>query len=115
MEWYYKNQHVDYKSLPPFRADCAGTQTTTMDFIYPKTNSKIYLTKNFNSEIQPVILKVAHSNREANLFWYVDNVYKGTTKTFHEMPISPNTGFHYLTVVDEFGNEIKRKIEVVKE
>jgi penicillin-binding protein 1C len=115
MEWYYKNQHVDYKSLPPFRVDCAGTQTTTMDFIYPKTNSKIYLTKNFNSEIQPVILKVAHSNREANLFWYVDNVYKGTTKTFHEMPISPNTGFHYLTVVDEFGNEIKRKIEVVKE
>jgi penicillin-binding protein 1C len=115
MEWYYKNQHVDYKSLPPFRADCAGTQTKSMDFIYPKTNSKIYLTKNFNSEIQPVILKVAHSNREANLFWYVDNVYKGTTKTFHEMPISPNTGFHYLTVVDEFGNEIKRKIEVVKD
>ncbi len=115
MEWYYKNQHVDYKSLPPFRADCAGTQTKSMDFIYPKTNSKIYLTKNFNSEIQPVILKVAHSNREANLFWYVDNVYKGTTKTFHEMPISPNTGFHYVTVVDEFGNEIKRKIEIVKD
>ena len=115
MEFYYKNGHVDYKSLPPFRPDCAGTQTTTMDFIYPKTNSKIYLTKNFNSEIQPVILKVAHSNREANLFWYVDNVYKGTTKTFHEMPISPNTGFHYLTVVDEFGNEIKRKIEVIKD
>ena len=115
MEWYYKNQHVDYKSLPPFRSDCEGTQTKSMDFIYPKTNSKIYLTKNFNSEIQPVILKVAHSNREASLFWYVDNVYKGTTKTFHEMPISPNTGFHYVTVVDEFGNEIKRKIEVVKE
>ncbi len=115
MEWYYKNQHVDYKSLPPFRGDCEGTQTITMDFIYPKTNSKIYLTKNFNSEIQPVILKVAHSNREASLFWYVDNVYKGKTKTFHEMPISPNTGFHYLTVVDEFGNEIRRKIEVVKD
>ncbi len=115
MEWYYKNQHIDYKSLPPFRDDCSGTQTKSMDFIYPKANSKIYLTKNFNSEIQPVILKVAHSNREVNLFWYVDNLYKGTTKTFHEMPISPNTGFHYLTVVDEFGNEIKRKIEVVKE
>ena len=115
MEWYYKNQHVDYKSLPPFRDDCSGTQTKSMDFIYPKSNAKIYLTKNFNSEIQPVILKVAHSNREANLFWYVDNVYKGMTKTFHEMPISPNTGFHYLTVVDEFGNEIKRKIEVIKE
>jgi penicillin-binding protein 1C len=116
MAWYYKNNHVDYLSLPPFRDDCLGAQTTaSMDFIYPKTNSKIYLTKNFNSQIQPVILKVAHSNREVKLFWYVDNVYKGETKTFHEMPISPSTGFHYITVVDEFGNEIKRKVEVVKE
>jgi len=115
MAWYYKSQHIEYLPLPPFRNDCMGTQTATMDFIYPKTNSKIYLTKNFNSEIQPVVLKVAHSQRESKLFWYVDNVYKGATKTFHEMPISATTGFHYITVVDEFGNEIRRKIEIVKE
>jgi len=115
MAWYYKSLHIEYLPLPPFRNDCMGTQTATMDFIYPKTNSKIYLTKNFNSEVQPVILKVAHSQRESKLFWYVDNVYKGSTKTFHEMPISATTGFHYITVVDEFGNEIRRKIEIVKE
>jgi len=115
MEWYYKNQHIEYKSLPLFRGDCIATQTTSMDFIYPKNNSKIYLTKNFNSEIQPVILKVAHSNRSAQLFWYVDNVYKGATKTFHEMPITPHTGVHFITVEDEFGNEIRRKIEIVME
>lgn len=88
MEWYYKSQHIEYLPLPPYRSDCQGTQTASMDFIYPKTNSKIYLTKNFNSEIQPVILKVAHSQRETELFWYVDNAYKGSTKTFHEMPIT---------------------------
>lgn len=115
MEWYYKSQHIEYRPLPPFREDCASTQSGTMDFIYPKSNSKIYLTKNFNSVIQPVVLKVAHPNREMQLFWYVDNVYKGTTKTFHELPISPASGFHYITVVDEMGNEIKRKIEIVRE
>jgi penicillin-binding protein 1C len=31
------------------------------------------------------------------------------------MPISATKGFHYITVVDEFGNEIQRKIEIVKE
>jgi penicillin-binding protein 1C len=62
-----------------------------------------------------VILKVAHSQRETQLFWYVDNVYKGITKTFHEMPIQPSTGIHYITVVDEFGNEIRRRIEIVRE
>ena len=115
MEWYYKSLHIDYKPLPPFRADCQPTQQAVMDFIYPKTNSKIYLAKDFNSQVQPVILKVAHSNREAKLFWYVDNVYKGTTQTFHEMPIEAETGIHYITVTDEFGNEIKRRVEIIKD
>ncbi len=115
MAWYYKSQHIEYLPLPPFKEDCQGTQTTTMDFIYPKANSKIYLTKNFNSEVQPVILKVAYSERDKELFWYVDDVYKATTKTFHELPISPTAGIHYITVVDASGNEIRRKIEIVRE
>lgn len=115
MEWYYKSLHIDYKTVPPYRADCQPTQQAVMDFIYPKTNSKIYLTKDFNSKVQPVIVKVAHSNREAKLFWYVDNDYKGTTQTFHEMPIAAETGVHYITVADEFGNEIKRRVEIIRD
>lgn len=115
MELYYKSLHIDYLPLPPFREDCQNAQHHVMDFIYPKTNSKIYLTKNFNGQIQPIIAKVAHTNKEAKLFWYVDNVYKGTTQTFHELPIEANTGPHYITVVDELGNEIKRKVELIKE
>jgi penicillin-binding protein 1C len=115
MEWYYKNQHIEYLPLPPFRDGCSGATTASMDFIYPKTNNKIYLTKNFNSEIQPVILKIAHSNRESQVYWYVDEVYKGATKTFHEMPITPSHGIHYITVVDESGYEIRKKIEIVRE
>lgn len=114
MEWYYKSQHIEYVPLPPFRDDCTGA-TTVMDFIYPKNNGKIYLTKNFNSEVQPVVLKVAHSHRETQLFWYVDDQYQGTTKTFHELAIKPRTGLHYITVTDENGNEIKRRIEIISD
>lgn len=115
MAWYYKGKHIEYLPLPPFKEDCMGAQTASMDFIYPKANSKIYLTKDFNSEIQPVIFKVAYSQRENKLFWYVDNVYKGETKVFHEKPILMTAGFHNITVVDEFGNEIRRKVEIVRE
>jgi penicillin-binding protein 1C len=115
MVWYYKSKHIEYMPLPPFRDNCIGTQTAAMDFIYPKANSKIYLTKDFNSEVQPVIFKVAYSQRESQLFWYVDNVYKGETKVFHEKPIVMTAGFHYITVVDELGNEIRRRVEVVRE
>ncbi|WP_432222865.1 penicillin-binding protein 1C [Flavobacterium sp. TMP13] len=115
MAWYYKSKHIEYVSLPPFKDDCIGTQTGAMDFIYPKSGSKIYLTKNFNSEVQPVIFKVAYSDREKQLFWYVDQIYKGATAVFHEKPILMGAGFHYITVVDELGNEISRKVEVVSD
>jgi penicillin-binding protein 1C len=115
MEWYYKNLHIDYKPLPPFRSDCQGVQQNSMGFIYPKGNSKIYLTKNFEGKIQPVIFKVAHSNKESKVFWYIDKEFKGTTQTFHEMPLITSTGKHLITVVDEKGFEIKKYIEFVNE
>ena len=114
MAWYYKSKHADYQLLPPFRADCAAALGVTMDFIYPKDyHSKIYLTKNFDGEVQPVILKVAHTEPQMNLFWYVNNQYLGTTKTFHEMPLQVKSGNYLVTVTDEYGSEIKRQIEVI--
>lgn len=114
MAWYYKNSHIDYAPLPPFRADCVAPQQPIMDFIYPKTNTKIYLTKNFNSMVQSVVFKVACTDKYAKLFWYVDQEYKGNTQTFHEMQIQASTGFHYITVVDDKGNEISRKVEIIR-
>lgn len=115
MESYYKNSHINYHSLPPFRADCAASQQKYMDFIYPKTNSKIYLTKNFSGKTQSVIFKVAHSNAKAKLFWYIDNQYLGETETFHEMAFLAKTGKHYITVTDDLGNEINRTVEIIKD
>lgn len=114
MELYYKTTHINYLPLPAFSPNCQQTQQATMDFIYPKTSSKIYLTKDFDGQIQPVICKVAHAKKETKLFWYVDNNFRGTTQTFHEMQIETTTGTHRITVVDEFGNEINRVVELVK-
>lgn len=114
MEWYYKAQHIDYEPLPPFRPDCQAQQQQALDFIYPKARTKIYLTRDFLNQVQPVIIKVAHVDREKQVFWYVDGVYKGVTKTFHELPLKAKTGKYELTVIDEDGNEIRRVIEIVR-
>nr|WP_159779575.1 penicillin-binding protein 1C [Flavobacterium sp. 9AF] len=116
MEWYYKSKHINYKTLPPYRSDCLeGTLEKKMDFIYPNANAKIILTKNFSGEIQPVILKIAHTNPDTEVFWYLNETYLGSTKTFHEKQVIAPTGDYILTVVDEFGTEIKRKITIEKE
>lgn len=112
VELYYKNNNPNYSILPPFRADCeSNSSETAMDFIYPKANTKIVLTKNFESKLQPAIFKIAHTNNTIKVFWYLDNTYLGSTKTFHEMPVMASTGIHLITAVDELGNEIRRKIE----
>ncbi len=114
MEWYYKSKNADYLVLPPYRDDCMQTSAYRMDFIYPKATSKIYLTKDFDSQTQPIVLKIAHSNPQAILHWYLDNRYLGKTTDFHEMPIKAQTGEYYVTVVDDNGNEIIRRIEIIK-
>ncbi len=115
MEWYYRKKHLDYVSAPPFRKDCYNTDETVMDFIYPKPNLTIYFTKNFNSEIQPVIFKVAHTRKNAKLFWYLDGLFLGNTQTFHDMPVITSSGKKLLTVVDDRGVELRRWVTFAAE
>jgi penicillin-binding protein 1C len=112
MEWYYKSGHINYLPLPPYRDDCREGTGAYMDFIYPKEDGKVYLTKDFNGVVQPFIVKAAHTQANGKLFWYLNDTYLGVTQTFHEMPIKAKSGTYYITVTDEAGNEMKRKITI---
>ncbi|WP_111308930.1 penicillin-binding protein 1C [Confluentibacter sediminis] len=112
MAYYYKTKNPFYKSLPKFRSDCLGENTITMQFIYPKENNTMFLPKDFDGKTNELILKIAHSKPESTLFWYLDDTFIGTTKDIHELAILPKEGKHSITVVDEFGNEAKRFIEI---
>ena len=59
-----------------------------------------------------MILKVAHSKSESTLYWYLDEHFVGTTKDIHDLAVQPKAGDHMITVVDEFGNELKRMITI---
>jgi penicillin-binding protein 1C len=109
---YYKTKNPFYKPLPKLRLDCAGEVQVSMDFIYPKQNNSIFLPKDFDGETNDLVLKIAHSKPETNVYWYLDETYVGTTKDIHELAIIPKAGKHLITVVDEFGNERKREISI---
>tara|TARA_R110002049_G_scaffold114927_1_gene266603 strand:- start:8843 stop:11194 length:2352 start_codon:yes stop_codon:yes gene_type:complete len=112
MAYYYKTKNPFYKSLPKFKSDCLGENAISIDFIYPKENNSIFLPKDFDGQINDLILKIAHSKPESTVFWYVDETFIGSTKDIHEMAIIPKQGKHIITVVDEFGNEAKRGFEI---
>jgi penicillin-binding protein 1C len=86
-----------------------------MDFIYPKAYTQIFLPKDFNGKTNDVIFRLAHGTPETKIFWYLDKTFIGTTKNIHEMAIHPKkAGKHIVTVVDEFGNEVKRIFEITE-
>ncbi|GIM50679.1 penicillin-binding protein 1C [Capnocytophaga stomatis] len=105
MEWYYKNNHINYQNLPPFREDCLeSSNSKRLDFIYPKHKSVIYTTKNFGGELQPFIAK-AVSSEEGNVFWYLNETYLGSTNLFHEMNVYAPKGDNILRIINTKGEE----------
>ncbi|GGI56086.1 penicillin-binding protein 1C [Winogradskyella haliclonae] len=110
--YYYKSKNPFYKELPAYRTDCIKAASTKMEFIYPNQQSTIFLPKDFDGTTNDLVLKVAHSKPDLELFWYVDAKYIGATKNIHDMAILPQPGEHLITVVDALGNELKHKITI---
>ena len=52
---------------------------------------------------------------ETLLYWHLDQVYLGSTQTFHQQAVSVPSGKHQLTVVDEMGNRVEQNFEVLYE
>jgi len=48
------------------------------------------------------------------LYWHLDGMYVGKTEIQHNMPLQPDAGWHTLTVVDESGEKITCRFEVIK-
>lgn len=110
--YYYSKKHPEYKPLPPFALNCLPAEAKPMEFIFPKKNQAIVLAKDFNSELNEIVFKVAHSQPTTSLYWYLDDHFVGHTSDFHEIAILPKPGEYLLTVMDQEGSEIKQRIRI---
>lgn len=115
--YYFKSKNPWYFSPPPFRTDCAGTQSaqrqTPMQLIYPKEATRIYVPVDLNGQLSSTIFQVAHRNPEMEIYWHLDGDYLGSTKTFHQMALQPPIGRHHLALVDKDGFRLEQDFEIV--
>jgi penicillin-binding protein 1C len=116
-EYYFKSKNPWYVSPPPFRADCAGTQSAQrqnpMQLLYPKQATRIYVPVDLNGKLSSTIFQVAHRAPETEIYWHLDGAYLGTTKTFHQMALQPAIGQHHLALVDKNGFRLEQNFEIV--
>lgn len=111
-EWYYKQHHPDYKTLPPFMAGCGEDTHSPMAFIYPQSNARVYLPKQLDGSDGEITFELAHSNSHATVFWHIDSEYLAATRDFHKYTFRPSRGKHSVTVVDHEGNTLSIGITV---
>lgn len=100
--------------LPSHYPKCLGLKAdATLRIIYPNLDAKLFLPRDFNGKIQPVVCNVGYSGVGSRLFWYLDDVYLGETTGEHKMGVIFKTGWNTLKVIDEFGASDTQRVQAV--
>ena len=113
--FYFKKKAPAYQEAPPFRSDCeGGAEQATMQLIYPKYATRIYVPLDLDGQLSRTVFEVAHRQNEAIVHWHIDQEYLKSTQHFHSLEINPGEGKHLLTLVDEYGNRLEQQFEIIK-
>jgi len=113
-EFYFKKKNFSYHSLPPLRKDCANANAVaTMDIIYPKPNSKVFIPYELDGSAGSTLFEAAHRNPSATIFWHLDGKFLAATNKSHKLPLHPDQGNHILLLVDDAGETISRSFVVI--
>ncbi|MDR1218329.1 MAG: penicillin-binding protein 1C [Treponema sp.] len=127
-EWYYRWWNLDYRPLPSPEEPVRGSQPgnaataifasptageTALALFNPEQGARIYVPLELDGSEGQVVFAAAHRDSNAHIHWHLDDAYLGSTTVFHEMEARPGAGLHTLTLVDEWGNTLFRRFEVL--
>ena len=105
MEWYYIKNHIDYRPLPPKHPDFdSGTDGgNPIEIIYPQQGVTVVLTRGLDGKDQGVVVRAAHTDPSAVLYWHLDDKYVARTVGEHDLMLRPEPGAHLLVAMDSNG------------
>ncbi|MBR4827075.1 MAG: penicillin-binding protein 1C [Bacteroidales bacterium] len=105
-EWYYMKNHLDYRPLPPKHPDfdSSSEHGNPIEIIYPQNGITIVTTRSLGGVEQGVVVRAAHTDPTAVLYWHLDDEFAGQTRGEHDLLLHPEPGQHLLTVMDASGS-----------
>lgn len=113
-EYYYRRLHPTYRELPAYAPECQpDDRESPVAFIYPSRSAEVYVPRDIDGQLEAVVAEAAHKDKDATLYWHLDERYLGETKEMHQMSLIADAGPHLLTIVDQYGNEVRRRFNVV--
>ncbi len=115
-EFYYRQSHADYRPLPPLRAGCAVTAPAgrqSLALLYPDANARVLIPRELDGHRGRTVFEAISRRREATIYWHLDGQYLGETHTFHQQSLDIEPGEHILTLVDDTGERVARRFQVL--
>jgi len=115
-EFYFRRVHAEYRPLPALRADCSATRPggrPALALLYPDPNSMVLIPQELDGQRGRTVFEAISRRREATVFWHLDGQYLGETHTFHQQSLDIEPGEHILTVVDDEGERVARRFQVI--
>jgi penicillin-binding protein 1C len=114
-EYYFKTKNPMYKSLPPYKLGCEPEIEKSMEMIYPKAGTVIYIPYELSGVQGKTIFEIAHRQPSNSVFWHLDGALIGTTRDIHQLGLNPSKGKHMLSLSDNTGETLNIPFEVVSE
>ncbi|MFC2125107.1 penicillin-binding protein 1C [Bacteroidota bacterium] len=113
--YYYKKYNSDYLDPPEFLDRCLPEQKDVIEMIYPRMFTKVYIPIEIDGNPGKVVFHAAHTDSNRNIYWHLDDDYIGTTTSSHQIGLRPKQGIHTLNLVDDYGNELLVRFEVLSD
>jgi len=90
--------------IPSHNPNCSKIDgENPLYIIYPQNHAKIWIPRDFDNQLQQLVVKLAHDNPTKKIFWYMDDIYLGETINQTKLAISVDKGWHTIVVKDEDG------------
>jgi len=115
-EYYFRRAHAEYRVLPNARPGCSGTAdpaNRALALLYPDANARVLIPRELDGQRGRTVFEAVARRRDATIYWHLDGQYLGETHTFHQQSLDIEPGEHILTLVDDTGDRIARKFQVL--
>jgi penicillin-binding protein 1C len=117
-EYFYRAEHPEYRTLPPFRSDCGGGPagergSRVMSLVYPEPDTSVYVPVGLDGRAGEVVFEAVHKEGGATIHWHLDASYLASTRVFHQIAANPAPGEHRLVLTDDQGRRLERTFQVV--
>lgn len=114
MSYYYKMVDPFYQQEPDVFPGCDKDVGRSMEIVYPKNGSQLFLPRDLDGNLNKAIFKLAHKRTGSIVYWHLNNKYIGKTRSNHSKKMNLPQGSYDLTVVDDEGFELKTQFEIIQ-